>query len=127
MFSKDYNNKVIAQLPIAISILSGADFVIELANEKNLVLWQKTPNEVLNKPFFEVFPSLKSTALQISLQEVYRTGIEQTQKEIPITINSETSWFNITYQSVQDDAGQMIGIMMVSVDVTEEIVARKKS
>ena len=127
--SKDFNNsnsKIITEIPIAISILSGNDFIIELANEKNLALWQKNQEEVLNKPFFEVFPSLKSTALETFLQEVYHTGIERTQKEISITINSETSWFNITAQPVQNDAGQTTALMVVSVNVTEEILARKK-
>ncbi len=127
VFSKDFNNKIIDQLPIAISMLRGDNLVIELANEKNLALWQKNPNEVLNKPFFEVFPSLKSTAVETILQDVILLGNEQTQQEFPITINSETSWFNITAQPVQDDTGQMTGVMMVSVDVTQKTLARKKS
>ena len=35
-------------------------------------------------------------------------------------------WFNITYQPVKDDTGQTIGVMMVLVDISEEILARKK-
>ena len=129
ILSKDVNNfhnKIIAQLPFAISILRGNDFIIELANKKNLALWQKSSEEVLNKPFFEVFPSSKSNALQTILQEVYHSAIEHTQKEIPITINSETSWFDITYQPVQDDNGQTTAVMVVSMNVTEEVLARKK-
>ena len=114
------NSKIIAELPMAISILSGDDFIIELANKKNLALWQKKSEEILNKPFFEVFPSFKSTALETILQEVYHTAIEYTQKEIPITINSKTSWFNITYKPIDVDSGYKSAVMMVYEDITKQ-------
>ncbi len=122
----NFNNKILTELPIAISILSGDDLVIELANHKNLSLWQKTSEEVLNKPFLEVYPFLESTAIAIILQDVLQSGIESTQKETLITINSETLWFSITCQPVKDDTGQTIAVMMVLVDISEEILARKK-
>jgi PAS domain S-box-containing protein len=126
--SKDFNNfnnKIITELPIAISILSGADLIIELANDKNLSLWQKTSSEVLNKPFLEVFPFSESTAIEIILQDVLQSGIE-TQKESLITINSKTSWFNIIYQPVQDDTGQTTAVMMISVDITRQKSSEEK-
>ena len=127
----NFQQEIILQAPIPVTILSGLDFVITLINEKNLEKWQRTQAEVLNKPLFEVFPEAESQDFKKILTEVYHTGIPFNKKEVKAEFYRggilDTAWFDISYQPIRNEAGEVNAIMAMAAEVTEQVLALKKA
>jgi PAS domain S-box-containing protein len=120
---------IILQSPVAMTILRGRDFVIELANDKALELWGKGPGVNLHGPAFEAFPELRENFEKI-LTNVWETGIPFVASEMPVTINQATGmrtlYVNLIYQTLNDSEGKTNGIIGIGIDVSEQVKARHK-
>ena len=84
MKTSNFYRQILDQVPIGICVVQGQDFVVQMVNKKNLTLWQKDLTDVLNTPFFDVFPT-KLAEFKAILQEVYNTGVPHTIKSIVYT------------------------------------------
>ena len=117
------------QAPVAICITRGPTFIMELANERVLELWDKKYEEVINKPTLEVFPELVSQGLDKILSKVYNTGESFIAKELGIELvrngKLETVYVNFVYDPLRDTNGKIDGIVAVATDVTEIVKSRK--
>ncbi len=120
---------LILQAPIAMSVIMGLDFSIEIVNKKQLELWQKEEADILHKPLFAVFPEVKSQEVERMLTDVYITGIPFTGKEIATQLFRngilETAYFDITYEPLRSQPGEVEGIIVTSYEATEAVTARK--
>ena len=127
----NYYHTIVEQAPFAIFILKDKDFKIESVNKQNLILWQKDPNEVLGKPLFDVFSELKSQVLEHTLEEVYDKGVTHIRKEVPFkkTTNGivTTEWYDMTYEPLRDEDGQVKRIMVVTKEVTDRFLAKMEA
>ncbi|MDZ7896415.1 MAG: PAS domain S-box protein [Arcicella sp.] len=130
----DFNNfqqEIIHQTPIPIFVVEGAEFIITLSNEKNLEKWQRTHEEVLGKPLFDVFPEGKTQPFVGFLSEVYHKGIsiKRNEEKAEFYHNGvlDTAWFDIQYQPIKNEKGEVHAIMAISVDVTSQVLARQKA
>jgi PAS domain S-box-containing protein len=121
-------NHMFMQSPFALTILKGDDFVIELANDKALELWDKTREQVMNKKTLDVFPELMPQGFQTILERVYKTGIPYFANEVPLQLfrkgKRSDIYINFTYQPIFNTKGVVDGIMGIGVEVTTEIIAR---
>ena len=61
-----HQHTLLMQAPVAIAVVRIPDFRIDMVNERMLELCNKTRAEILNKPIFEVNPSLK-TEFEVAL------------------------------------------------------------
>ncbi|HYF33036.1 MAG TPA: PAS domain S-box protein [Chitinophagaceae bacterium] len=117
-------------VPFAIVALKGEALVIEYINQHNLDIWQRTREEVLGKPLFEARPDIRDDAEPVH-QEVYRTGKRFVARELPITLTTngktELRYFDIIIDPMVNEQGQVVGQLATSIDVTEQVVARKKT
>lgn len=115
--------------PVAFSILTGANFIVQFANDKQLELWDKTAVEVLHKPLFEVFPDLCYQHFADILASVYHKGTPYTGIEMPTQLyrnqKLEDCWFSFSYEPYLNDVGNVVSIVVVSTDVTELVKNRK--
>lgn len=120
----------IMQAPVAMGILTGEQFVVEIANELMLKLWGKTNEEVLNKPIFECLPEVKGQGLEAIIAEVYRTGVRFEATERLITLprdgNLEQFYVNFVYEPVRDTEGKIISIVLIASDVTSSVLSLQK-
>jgi PAS domain S-box-containing protein len=121
---------LLLQAPVAMSVILGPLFHVSIANKKQLEIWQKEEAEVLHKPLFEIFPELKSHEFHRLLTEVYQTGIPFTGKEIAAQLlrngTLETAYFDFIYEPLRNEMDEVEGITVVSMDVTEKVLARKQ-
>src|SRR5947208_7912635 len=76
------------QLPIAILVLRGENYIIESTNDINLAIWGKKP-DVIGKPLLEVMPDFSDPGHLQILNNVYQTGTPAYFKELPISITKE--------------------------------------
>ncbi|HEX4849218.1 MAG TPA: PAS domain S-box protein, partial [Puia sp.] len=119
------------QAPVALTILRGPDFNIELANEKALELWDRKMEHVINKQIFDSFPELKAQGWREILQHVYTTGEKYISDETPFFLKRDGQlqavYINFVYEALKDPNGKITGIMGVGVDVTDQVKARHKT
>jgi PAS domain S-box-containing protein len=120
-----------AQAPVALSIFTGPHYVIEIANRRMLELWGKTGDAVIGKPVFEALPELKADTLEKILNTVSSTGLPYTVHESEVQLQrkgmSTTVYVNFVYKPLRTDAGTVSGIIAIAVDVTDQLLARKKA
>ena len=128
--SENNFKKLVEQAPVAICVLKGPDFVITVANAVVLNSWNKTKEEVINKPIFSVVPETYKQGFEKILLQVYTTGERQIVTELPlIPFNNdmhEVLYFNLVYEAILDNYGKIYGIMGVAINVTEQVNARRK-
>ncbi len=121
---------LIAEAPVAMCILSGSDYKVELANQRMFELWGKQKEEIINKPIFEGLSEARAQGLEQLLHNVYTTGERFTGYERPVSLprngKIETVYINFIYEALKEVDGTITGIVAVATDVTPQVIARQK-
>jgi PAS domain-containing protein len=122
--------RIFEQAPVAIATYRGPNFVIELANPKVLELWDRTKEQALGTPLFELLPEITGQGFDDLLNEVMATGENYVAKEMPSTIvrngQPETVHWNFVYLPLREDNGTITGAMVVATEVSEQVQARQQ-
>jgi len=122
--------RLILNAPIAIAILIGPDYVVEIINERALKLVGKTKEQMLNKPVLDSITELDPESTKTLLDNVYYTGKPFSAYEFPVKLNRfghvEKVFLNFEYHPLYNSQGKVYGIMVVGIDVTDQVVARHK-
>lgn len=120
----------IMQAPVAMSILTGSDFIVEIVNDLMLQIWGKKLEDVLHKPIFEGLPEAKGQGLELIMEEVFRTGLKFEAKErllsLPRNNGLEDFYLNFVYEPIKDINGNVVSIMAIANDITYSVKARHK-
>ena len=121
----------ILQASVAIAILRGNDYVVEIANDKALALWGRENEEVINRPIMESMPELVPQGIKELLDDVYLNGNTFSATELPVKIlrkgKIETAYVNFVYEPLYDSEGKINGVMTVGTDVSEQVLARHRA
>ena len=95
--------------PVIIGILSGDDYIIELANEGLLEVWDKSV-DVIGKSLMVAVPELRDQGFLPLLEEVRKTGEPFYAYEFPITLHrqgkNEVLYFDFVYKPIYDNDSQ---------------------
>lgn len=120
----------ILQAPVAMCILRGPEYVVELANARMFELWGKTAEQVMHKPIFEGLPEVKGQGFDAMLEGVYKTGESFYAEGVPAKLSRngkiETVYINFVYEAYHEADDTISGILTVAVDVTAQVIARQK-
>ncbi|WP_339878071.1 PAS domain-containing protein [uncultured Algoriphagus sp.] len=118
----------VEQAPLGIAIFRGKDYVVEMANEKYLLLIDKTEESFISKPIFKVLPEVRETVEPI-FEQVVATGIPFFGNDFPVTLKRhgklELTYFNFVYHPLKEESGAISGIMVVAMEVTETVKAKQ--
>ncbi len=124
--------QVFMQAPAMIVILKGDELTFELANPLYLKTIGKAVEEVIGKSVWEVLPEIKGQPIEKILRNVYSTGERYTGNELLIKLDTnnngilEDLYFNFVYEAYRDSTDKIVGILVHAVDVTEQVLDRKK-
>lgn len=128
--SEENLRNMILQAPVAMCILLGPNHNIEVANELMIQLWGKRAEDVLNKPVFEALPDAKQQGLEQLLDNVYNTGETYRANERLVALvrngNPEDVYLNFVYEPYRATDGTILGVLAISTEVTEQVLARQK-
>ncbi len=119
------------QAPAMIAVSRGENFVYEFANPLFLKAVGKT-EAIIGKPLLEAMPELKGQPILDILYGVFRTGEPFYGRELPVMLDvnnngkTEEVYFNFVYQPVRDGEGNIDGVMTHAVDVTGQVLLRRK-
>lgn len=125
---KEFKN-IVSQSPIAIAILKGNDFIIEMGNPAMLELWRKDFSEVAGKSILDVFPELRQQSYPGLLRNVMETGIPYRDTESLAHVDShdgrKTFYLDFEYSPLFNTNNEVNGIMCTVNNVTDRVKARK--
>ncbi len=120
---------LIEEAPVATCLYVGRDMIIEVANQPMLDVWGKCPS-VLGMPLAEALPELKGQPFLDILDDVFTMGVPYEAKATPCDLVVGgilgTYYFDFTYKPLRNNAGEVYAIMDMAVDVTQQVVSRKK-
>ncbi len=121
--------RVIAQAPVAIAVLRGRDFSVEMANSN---LQELLPGRsIVGLPAAEVVPEL-SQDIWDAFHRVFNTGEPFIADEWHIRYDPtqigqlQDHWFNVALNPLLDQSGVVSGIIAVITNVTASVLARKE-
>jgi PAS domain S-box-containing protein len=119
----------ILQAPVAMCILKGPNYTIDIANERMCELWGVGIN-IVGEPIFNLLPDAKNEGFETLLKHVLTTGEEYKAYGVPVSLprgnNVEKVYINFLYSPYRETDGRINGVMAIAVEVTEQVVARKK-
>lgn len=121
---------IILQAPVAMCILKGPQHVVEIANDRMYRLWGKPAEAFLGRSIFDTLAYAKQEGFEALLNSVYTTGKTYTAYGAPVTLyrgeGTEVVYVHFVYEALRETDDSIAGVMAVAVDVTDEVIARKK-
>lgn len=109
-------------------VLRGDDFRIEHINAPMLHMMGRG-EEVMGQPFLSIMPELEGQHAWQQVERVYREGVSFEQWEVLVPHNRtgtmQDYYYNVAYRPLKEDS-RITGMIQVAIDVTEEVVSRKK-
>ncbi len=127
--NKGFANTIL-QAPVAMCILIGPHYIVELANEKMFELWGRTPAEMMNTPLFEGVHEAKNHGFEELIDSVYKTGKTISRQSVATTFlrngNLERGYVDVIYHPYRDTGGNITGVLAVATDTTLQVMAHKK-
>ncbi len=120
---------LLMEAPVAIMVLNGPDYVVEIANSTYLQIVEKG-KEFIGKPIFDSLPELRSQGIKELYDTVMRSGMPYYGQEREVHMNrtnkSVKGFYNFVYQPSLDHEGRVTGIVVVVNEVTEKVLAAKR-
>ena len=121
---------IILKAPVAMCILKGPEFVVEIANDLMFHIWGKPRELMLNEPIFKGLPEVRHQGFEEILERVYTTGESFSAEAVPISLPRdgamEKVYINFLYEAYREADGAISGVMAVATDVTEQVKARQR-
>lgn len=118
------------QAPAIICVLRGPEHVYELVNPLYQSLFGTRP--LLGKPIREALPELDGQGFYELLDQVYLTGKAFVGSEVRVELDRDNTghleeiYFNFVYQPIRGSRGEIEGVMVHAVEVTEQVRARQQ-
>ena len=110
-------------------ILRGREWIIEIANQPLVNLWDKTIAGVTGHPLMEILPEIEDQPFPGYLRQVYDTGVGFGDEEQVFYYNSPegpaVKFVSYYYDPLLDDKGEVCGIIVAANDITEVVKSRK--
>jgi len=128
--SENNLKNLVAHAPAAMAVFGGPDHIVEVANAKALELWNRTANEVMNRPLVEGMPEIKDQGIEDILANVYTTGERFIANELPVKLirngKLQTTYINFVYEALRGAADTIYGIVAIGIEVTQQVVSRHR-
>jgi PAS domain S-box-containing protein len=121
--------EIFSNAPAAICTLKGPNHIFEVANDNYLQLVGN--RDVLGKTVAEALPEVTKQGFIDLLDNVFKTGAPFIGNEIQVKLKNEEgelkdSFLNFVYQPTRNIDGEIDGIFVHAVDVTEQVLSRQK-
>ena len=121
---------LLTQTPVAIGLFQGEEIRITAANEMLAAMWGYTPAQVVGRPLVEGVPELRGQGFDDMIREVLRTQVPIAGTEVPAQMlrdgELKTTYYNFVYQPLYNAEGEVLGVIDVATEVTEQVEARRR-
>jgi PAS domain S-box-containing protein len=127
---RDRLRSLLGHVPAIIDFLRGPDLIIEYAHP--LTVKTLGGRDIVGKPLLEAIPELQGQAYPVQMRRVFETGerLEGREQLVRLDLDGsgnlrETYW-NYVYVPVRDQSDNVEGVMAFSLDVTDQVLARRR-
>ncbi|NVO83389.1 PAS domain-containing sensor histidine kinase [Hymenobacter terrestris] len=122
---------IITQATVAIGLFQGDDCTVTAANDLICAIWSYSKEQVLGRPLLEAVPELVGQGFDDLVREVARTRQPYIGQEVPAQLRQpsgqiETRYFNFVFQPLYGPAQEVLGVVDIAVEVTEQVLARRQ-
>ncbi len=123
--------KVVMESPIAMTILKGNDFIIDMANEsmfKNI--WRREEKDIAGKSILKAFPELNEQQFPELLKNVIKTKKAHRENEALTYVDGNDGmrkfYLDFEYAPLFDTDDNVTGILITVYDVTRKVELRQQ-
>jgi PAS domain S-box-containing protein len=121
---------LLQEIPAALALLSGPEFVFEMANKEYFKLVGRS--NLIGKTLIEALPEMADQVFPQILQKVYETGETFQARDVKAFLHLDpfdphalsTVYVDVTYRRILGGENQPYAIFVFAVDVTEKVQAR---
>jgi signal transduction histidine kinase/PAS domain-containing protein len=128
-YTKANSYSLFEQAPALIALLKGPDGIVELFNPEFSKLWGH--RDVIGKPMRQAWPELEGQGYFEIVHKVYTKGEPIYGNEYPGRIDRhntgelDDAYFNFVYFPYRNGRGEIEGVLIHGIDVTEQVKARQ--
>jgi len=121
-------DNLLLRAPVAAALMTGPEHTYQLANALYCKVVGRDP---VGKTYADAFPELRRSELPGILDRVYRTGEPFAVSEMRVLLDrkgvgtAEDCYFNFNLEPLRDELGRVYGMMVVAVDITDQVQARR--
>jgi PAS domain S-box-containing protein len=116
---------LVDQAPIAILLVKGEDFIVEMINSQMLKIIGRDES-IIGKPLFQEIPELLGQPATDKLIETYKDGCPRAETSSSVTMlrNGQLSegFFNFNYAPYIEN-GKVTGVIDMALEVTDQVIA----
>ncbi|NEU07876.1 PAS domain-containing sensor histidine kinase [Flavihumibacter sp. R14] len=127
--SEENIRNMVRQAPVGMCIVQGDPLFVVEVNDNFIELTGKNRVEIKSKPYWEVFSEAAEFYRPIT-DQVFSTGqtFHADEHEIMLIRNGkkEIVHLDFVYEPMKDENGKSYAVMIVAIDVTDKVVARKE-
>jgi PAS domain S-box-containing protein len=123
----DIGERLLRDTPFAVVLYDGAEHRATFSNRKHD---EMTAGRVLiGKALVESIPELAGQPVVQALDRVYATGTPESVSAAPAQLLRNGSlvdcWFDVMWQPARDASGQITGVLVTAIEVTEHVLGRQ--
>ena len=122
---------IFAQVPVGMLILRGPELMLELVNPMTCAHWGRCEQELVGRPFADVYPGHDHATLIPLLHRVLDTGEVHVGREVPFRVpgaqgTPETLFLDVSLVPLRGGPEEP-ALIVVAVDVTPGVLARRRT
>ena len=123
-------NNLFEQAPVAIAVMHGPNFIVEIINEMALQIIGRPREQLMYKALFDVLPEARNQGFEAIFSSVFKTGkrmvIEEIEAQLLRNGNRDAIFAKLVIEPLREEDGSILGVMIAAYDITEHVTARKK-
>jgi len=127
---QDELQRIFEQAPVAIAVFRGPAHTIELANDLQLAIWDRTREQALGKGLFELLPEVADQGFKQIIDGVMATGQPYVGTDTPAIFTRygvrEEIFVSFVHHPLREADGRISGVIAVITDTTEQVRARQQ-
>lgn len=119
---------LVMEIPVSVMVVRGPEFRVEFINNRLLVAFQKSWDDMYGKPFFQLFPELSGQGYEEIFRKVFETGQTYMADIVPISVLGveHSQYIKLSVQPLVNPSGKITGLFIVGSDVTELVKSRQE-
>lgn len=122
-------DRLLLDAPVGAAVMVGENLVYQLVNAVYASVSGRPAEEMVNKPFVEVYPELLGSPVHEKFKEVYRSGKPFVSEPTLVQIHRnggelDDRYFTYNLSPLCTLTGEVFGLMVIAVDITTEVESR---
>jgi signal transduction histidine kinase/ActR/RegA family two-component response regulator len=122
-------DRLLLDAPVGAAVMLGENLVYHLVNSVYAAVSGRPADEMVHKPFVEVYPELLGSPVHEKFKEVYRSGEAFISEPTLVQIHRnggalDDRYFTYNLSPLRGLTGEVFGLMVIAVDITTEVESR---